>query len=80
MNLQIRHPRARALATELAQRQNVTMTDAVIHALEADLDRVKHSVPLIELANKHTERLRALSKPGGRDWTKEERDDMWGHV
>lgn len=39
MNLQIRDPRAHELASELARKRNISMTDAVIAAPEAELQR-----------------------------------------
>ena len=39
MTLQIRDERARLLAQKLARRRKVTMTEAVIQALEAELRR-----------------------------------------
>lgn len=46
MTLQIRDKRARELAEALAKRRHVTMTDAVIQALEAELRREVESEPL----------------------------------
>ncbi len=46
MNLQIRDPRARDLAKRIAQRRHVSMTDAVIDALEAEYRRVSAAQPL----------------------------------
>jgi len=46
MTLQIRDDRARTLARQLAERRNVTMTEAVIQALEAELRREAERVPL----------------------------------
>lgn len=40
MNLQIRDPRARELAKRIAQRRHISMTDAVVEALEAEYRRV----------------------------------------
>ncbi|TCU19238.1 putative transcription factor [Rhizobium sullae] len=39
MNLQMRDPRAHELAQELAKHRNLSMTEAVISALEAELRR-----------------------------------------
>jgi len=41
MNLQIRNPRAHELARELAKRRSVSITAAVIEALETELARTK---------------------------------------
>lgn len=44
MALSIKHPDADRLARELARRQGKSLTDAVIHALEAELAREKKRV------------------------------------
>lgn len=44
--LNVRNPRAHALARELAQRRNTGITEAVIHALEHELERERSSTPL----------------------------------
>ncbi|MGN6551833.1 MAG: type II toxin-antitoxin system VapB family antitoxin [Pararhizobium sp.] len=79
MNLQIRNPRARELARELARKRNVSVTDAVIGALEAELARVREEKPLAERVRPIVDRLLKEAKPGGRDLTKDEIDAMWGH-
>lgn len=87
MNLQIRDPRARELAETLAKRRGKTMTEAVIDALEAELERASSStVP--KTGEITPERLRRIygiidrftkgRKPGP-DMTKDEIDAMWGH-
>lgn len=78
MNLQIRNPRARELAEQLAEKRKVSMTEAVIDALEAELQRQK-TTPLAERVAKIVEDLHKKGKPGGRDMTKDEIDAMWGH-
>jgi len=78
MNLQIRNPRAHELAKRLARRRGVSITDAVIAALEADLGAVAEPRPLnLRVADIAAE-LRAMANPGGRDMTKAEIDTMWG--
>ena len=79
MNLQIRDPRARELAVQLAKQRNLTMTEAVIVALESELKRVKEKESLQLGVDDLIAELRALGKPGGRDMTKDEIDAMWGH-
>lgn len=79
MNLQIRDPRARELAERIASARKVSMTDAVIVALEKEAERVREEEPLFIRLKRISEELRATGKPGGRDWTKAERDAMWGH-
>lgn len=79
MNLQIRDPKAHALARELAARRKTSMTEAVIAALEAELRRESERRPLAERARTIAGELRARSKGEGRDMTKDEIDAMWGH-
>jgi antitoxin VapB len=79
MNLQIRDPRARELARRLAEKRKISMTDAVIDALEAELRRESESRPLAERLAAIAGELRARAKHGGHDMSKEEIDAMWGH-
>lgn len=79
MNLQIRNPRAHELARELAKRRSVSITDAVIDALETELTRTRREKPLKERLQTIVDDLWAQRQPGGRDMTKEEIDAMWGH-
>lgn len=79
MNLQIRNPRAYELAKQLAEAEKVSMTDAVIGALEAKLQSAKSEKPLWERVQPIIERVKSRAKPGGRDMTKDEIDAMWGH-
>jgi len=55
------------------------MTDAVIGALEAELDRVARQQPLSQRVAEITADLRALAQPGGREPSKDEVDALWGH-
>jgi antitoxin VapB len=81
MNLQIRDPRAHELARKLAEKRGVSMTEAVIEALEARLGNDgREEKPLAERLSEIAERLKAQAGPGGRDMTKDEIDEMWGHV
>jgi antitoxin VapB len=79
MNLQIRDPRAHELARRLAEKRKVTMTDAVIEALEAELRRESEIKPLAGRLAEIAEGLRSKARPGGRDMDKNEIDAMWGH-
>jgi len=79
MNLQIRDPRAHELARRLAEKRKVTMTDAVIDALEAELRRQSAQTPLAERLAEIAGDLRSKGQPGGRDMSKDEIDAMWGH-
>jgi antitoxin VapB len=78
MNLQIRDPRARELAKRIAQRRHISMTEAVVEALEAEYRRVATQHTLAERLGAIADELGALAKPGGRDMTQEEIDAMWG--
>lgn len=79
MNLQIRDPRARELARRIAHRRHISMTEAVVEALEAEFRRVSAQQPLAERLGAIADDLAALARPGGRDMTKDEVDTMWGH-
>jgi antitoxin VapB len=78
MNLQIRDPRARDLAMRIAQRRHISMTEAVVEALEAEYRRVSAQLPLAERLDAIADELTGLAKPGGRDMTQDEVDAMWG--
>ena len=79
MNLQIRDPRARDLARQLAEKRKISMTKAVIEALESELQREREQIPLSERLAAISNDLRAKAGSGGRDLTKDEIDEMWGH-
>ncbi|MBZ9775093.1 type II toxin-antitoxin system VapB family antitoxin [Mesorhizobium sp. CO1-1-8] len=79
MNLQIRDPRARELARQLAAKRKISMTEAVIEALESELKRESGRVPLADRLAAIAEDLRAKAGQGGRPVSKDEIDDMWGH-
>lgn len=79
MNLQIRDPRAHELARRLAERRKTSMTEAVIAALEAELERESTRKPLAERVAAIADSLIAKAGPSGRDMTKDEIDAMWGH-
>jgi antitoxin VapB len=78
MNLQIRDPRARDLAKRIAQRRHVSMTEAVVAALEAEYRRVSAEQPLAARLGAIADELALLGTPGGRDMTAQEIDAMWG--
>jgi antitoxin VapB len=76
--LSIRNPRAEELARSLAAQRKITMTEAVIEALEHELERLTAKVPLRE---RITKLVQDRTPPGGfpgRDLTKDEIDEMWG--
>ena len=79
MNLQIRDVRARELASKLAEKRGTTMTEAVVTALENELRRDEAQRPLHERVAELVEKLHRMSPGGGRDMTKGEIDEMWGH-
>lgn len=88
MNLHIRDPRAKELAEKLAERKGVSVAEAVVGALEAELRRETPAIPEAVADGIEPERMRRIQaiiddlharrKPGGRDMTKDEIDDMWG--
>lgn len=75
--LNIRNPRAHALASQLAAIRRTGITDAVIIALENELRRERESVPLAERLDAIAQRMRERAGPGGRPVSEEERDEMW---
>ena len=79
MTLQIRDERARQLALKLAARRKVTMTEAVIQALEAELRREAEKVPLAERIARIANELATKAGPNRRVMDKDEVDAMWGH-
>lgn len=79
MNLQVRNPRAYELARKLAAKRKVSMTAAVIEALEAELERENARQPLAERLAAIANDLKAKAGEGGRDMSKKEIDTMWGH-
>jgi antitoxin VapB len=78
VNLQIRDPRAHALARKLAEERGISMTDAVIEALAAELKRARDQRPLAERLAAIASGLRAKSRGPGHRMDKTEIDDMWG--
>lgn len=78
MALHIRDERAARLAKELAERKGVTMTQAVVEALETALDREMR--PLAErLADIAREAARLGDPAQRRKVGQEEVDDLWGN-
>jgi antitoxin VapB len=76
--LQIRDERARALAEQLAAQRKVTMTEAVIQALESELTREKDKEPLASRLKRIAVALAAEGQSGGPVMTKHEIDSAWG--
>ncbi|MDR2876193.1 MAG: type II toxin-antitoxin system VapB family antitoxin [Methylobacillus sp.] len=79
MLLQIRNPRARELARKIARQNHVSMTEAVVNALEAEYRRVAARQPLAARLDDIADELAVIAQPGGREMTKDEIDAMWGH-
>lgn len=79
MNLQIRDPRARELAEKLAAKRKVSMTAAVIEALEFQLAEERRRQPLADRLDAIAAELTRRAGPRGRDMAKDEIDAMWGH-
>ena len=78
MPLHIRDDRAATLARRLARRKGVTMTQAVIGALEGELAREER--PLAERLAEIAREARRLGDPKrGRVVTKQEIDELWGN-
>jgi antitoxin VapB len=79
MNLHVRNPRARELAFQLAAKRKISMTKAVVEALESELKREGGCIPLADRLAAIASDLKARAGQGGRPVTKDEIDDMWGH-
>jgi antitoxin VapB len=79
VNLQIRDPRARDMAKQLARLKGSSMTEAVVDALEHRLRDVEKTRPLSALAERLRHDLAARSPGRGRDLTPDEIDALWGH-
>lgn len=79
MNLQIRDKRAHELARRLAEKRKTSMTDAVITALENELRREGDEPSLAAKLDRLAQKLKDMSPGGGRQMTKDEIDEMWGH-
>lgn len=78
MTLHIRDDRAAELARQLAERQGISVTEAVVHALQAAL--AQDGRPLSERIREIAADTQRLGKAGrGRQVTKQEIDELWGH-
>ncbi|GGH16696.1 hypothetical protein GCM10007036_17600 [Alsobacter metallidurans] len=75
--LNIRNPRARELARELAERRRISITDAVVGALQAELARERAETPLARRLGDIGARSCAKAGPNRRDLSEEERDALW---
>jgi len=79
MTLQIRDARARELAQKLAAKRKITMTEAVVQALDNELRREAEKEPLAVRLKRIAAELAAHGRPGGRAMPKGEIDEMWDH-
>ena len=78
MGISIRDPRVDELARELAKLRNTNMTEAIGHALHAEIARERAKPSLEERLEALARETMAMAKPGGRDVSKEEIDALWG--
>lgn len=67
------------MARQLAEKRRVTLTEAVIDALEAQLQAEQSRIPLADRLKDIADRLKAKGGASGHDMTKDEIDEMWGH-
>ena len=77
--LTIRDPQARRLARQLADQRHITMTAAVVSALEEVLQRESVRVSLADRVAVIAGDLARHAGPNRREMTKDEIDAMWGH-
>ena len=79
MTLQIRDKRAHELAKQLSEFRGITMTEAVIQALEAELRREAEQVPLADRIARIAAELEGAAGPSRCTVTNDEVAKMWGH-
>ncbi|CAN7660692.1 type II toxin-antitoxin system VapB family antitoxin [Bosea sp. LjRoot237] len=75
--LNIRNPRAHALASKLADLRKISITEAVVGALEAELRREQRQIPLAERLEALADQALAKAGKGAREVREEERDALW---
>lgn len=78
MGISIRDPEVADLARRLARLRGTNMTEAIAHALKAELKRERDKRPLIERLEALADETVAMAGPNPREVTKEEIDDLWG--
>jgi antitoxin VapB len=78
MGISIRDPEVGELARELARLRSTNMTEAIAHALRAELERERRKTPLAERLRRLADETVAMAGPNPREVTKEEIDDLWG--
>jgi hypothetical protein len=78
MALSIRSPRVKELASALAKKRNMTMTQVILLALEKTkkIDQIER---LRDINRKIAKDFNADGKDTGRTMTKDDIDRMWGH-
>ncbi|MEI9420626.1 type II toxin-antitoxin system VapB family antitoxin [Mesorhizobium sp. Cs1299R1N1] len=79
MDLRISNPRARELAFQLAARRKVSMTRAVIDALENELVREQEQASLAGRLAAIADDLGSKAGGLGRAVSKDEIDEMWSN-
>jgi hypothetical protein len=77
MPLSIRDPRAQVLAKKLAGARNITMTAAIIQALEKELKYEQARIPLRDELALLAAQIKAESSENGRVISQAEIDTMW---
>jgi antitoxin VapB len=75
--LNIRNPKAHALASRLASLRKLSITDAVVGALEAELKREQAQIPLTDRLAALADQALAKAGEGGRAVSEDERDALW---
>ena len=78
MGISIRDPEVGKLAQELAKIRKTNMTEAIAHALRAELKRERDKRPLAVRLEELARETAAMAGPNPREVTKEEIDDLWG--
>jgi hypothetical protein len=78
MALSIRSPRVKELASALAKKRNMTMTQVILLAL-VKTKKIDQIDRLRDINRKIAKDFNATGKDTGHTMTKEEIDRMWGH-
>lgn len=80
MPLNVRDPRAAALARELAERRGTNMTTEIVNALENEVRRAREAVPLATRLQALADRTVEMAgrKATRKRLTKAERRALWG--
>jgi antitoxin VapB len=78
MGTSIRDREVGELARELAKLRKTNMTEAIAHALRAELKRERDKRPLAERLAGLAAELKAEAGPNPREVTKDDIDAMWG--